>query len=141
MMARRITLRHRDFLIGNEQRQVMRRAWTAFFKDWDLFLCPAAANPAQPHDHRGERWERTIEVNGHRVPTTDQMFWAGMSSLFLLPATVAPLGFSPAGLPFGVQIIGPQYADRTTIAFARMLESAWQGFTPPPAYTVSLRGA
>jgi amidase len=141
MMARGITLSHRDFLIANEQRQIMRRAWAAFFRDWDLFLCPAAATPAQPHDQRGERWERTIKVNGHHVPTTDQMFWAGMSSFFLLPATVAPLGFSAAGLPFGVQIIGPQYGDRTTIGFARMLESAWQAFTPPPAFSASLRAA
>ena len=83
--------------VANEQRQRMRRAWAEFFKDWDVFLCPAAASPAQPHDHAGERWERTIEVNGHRVPTTDQMFWAGISCFFLLPATVAPLGFHADG--------------------------------------------
>lgn len=134
MMARGNTLLHRDFLRGNELRQKMRRAWAEFFREWDVFLCPAAASPAQPHDHAGERWDRTIVVNGHRVPTTDQMFWAGISGFFLLPATVAPLGISPEGLPFGVQIVGPQYGDRTTIMFARMLESAWQDFTAPPAY-------
>lgn len=134
MMARGNTLLHRDFLRGNELRQRMRRAWAAFFKDWDVFLCPVAASPAQPHDQVGERWERTIEVNGHRVPATDSMFWAGISCFFLLPATVAPLGFAPSGLPFGVQIVGPQYGDRTTIAVARMMESAWQAFTPPPGW-------
>ena len=131
LMARGNTLLHRDFLRGNEMRQRMRRAWAEFFRDWDLLLCPAAASPAQKHDHEGQRWERTIEVNGHRVPATDQMFWAGISCFFLLPATVAPLGLAPSGLPVGVQIIGPQFGDRTTITFARMLESAWQGFTPP----------
>ena len=133
-MARGISMTHRDFLIGNEQRQRMRRAWAAFFEDWDVFLCPAAASAAPPHDQAGERWERTIIVNGKSVPTTDQMFWAGLSGFYLLPATAAPLGFSPEGLPIGVQIVGRQYGDRQTIALARLLEAAWQGFTPPPGW-------
>jgi amidase len=134
LMARGNAMLHRDFLIANEQRQRMRRAWAMFFRDWDVFLCPAAASPAQPHDHAGERWERTMEVNGHRVPSTDQMFWAGISCFFLLPASVAPLGFTPSGLPIGVQIVGPQFGDRTTIAFARLMEQSWQGFVAPPGW-------
>ena len=134
MMARGITMSHRDFLVGNEQRQRMRRAWAAFFRDWDVFLCPAAASPAQPHDQEGERWERSITVNGHSVPATDQMFWAGLSCFYLLPATAAPLGVSPEGLPVGVQIVGAQYADRTTIQLAKLLETAWQGFVAPPGW-------
>lgn len=134
MMARGNCLAHRDFLIGNEHRQRMRRAWAAFFRHYDVFLCPAAASAAQPHDQQGERWERGITVNGHRVPATDQMFWAGISGFYLLPATVAPLGFTADGLPFGVQIVGAQYADRTTIEFAKLLETAWQAFVPPPGW-------
>ncbi len=133
-MARGNSMLHRDFLLANEQRQRMRRAWAEFFKEWDVFLCPAAASAAQPHDQAGERWERTIEVNGHRAPNIDQMFWAGISCFFLLPASVAPLGFTPTGLPFGVQIVGPQFGDRTTIQFARMMEQSWQAFQPPPGW-------
>jgi amidase len=134
MMARGNSMLHRDFLLANEQRQRMRRAWAAFFNEWDIFLCPAAAAAAQPHDHKGERWERTIEVNGHRIPATDQMFWAGISCFFLLPATVAPLGFTASGLPVGVQIVGPQFGDHTTIEFARLMEQSWQGFLAPPGW-------
>jgi hypothetical protein len=32
------------------------------FGGWDLLLCPAAAGPAWPHDHAGERWMRKISV-------------------------------------------------------------------------------
>jgi amidase len=134
LMARGVSMSHRDFLIANEIRQRMRRAWAAFFQDYDVFLCPVAASPAQPHDHVGERWERSIAVNGHRVPATDQMFWAGISGFYLLPATAAPLGFAPNGLPVGVQIVGAQYGDRTTLAVAKLLETAWQGFVPPPGW-------
>jgi len=134
MMARGVSMSHRDFLAANETRQRMRRTWAAFFQDYDVLLCPVAASPAQPHDHVGERWERSITVNGHRVPATDQMFWAGISGFYLLPATAAPLGFASNGLPVGVQIIGPQYGDYTTIEVARLLETAWQGFVPPPGW-------
>jgi amidase len=46
----------------------------------------------------------------------------------------AGLGFTRAGLPLGVQIVGPIYGDRTTIAVAEMLEQAWLGFTPPEGW-------
>ena len=49
-----------------------------------------------------------------------------------LPATAAPNGRSESGLPIGVQIIGGYLEDRTTIAFAGLLEREFGGFTPPP---------
>ncbi|HET9854112.1 MAG TPA: amidase [Methylomirabilota bacterium] len=133
-MTRANVAPHRDWLTANEARHQMRWRWAEFFRDYDLLLCPAAASVAFPHDHAGERHERTIPVNGRQVPTTDQLFWAGYSGVAFLPSTVAPAGFSRAGLPIGVQIVGPQYGDRTCIALARLLEREFQGFVPPPGY-------
>ena len=112
----------------------MRLLWDQFFDDWDVMICPAAASAAFPHDHVGERHERKITVNGKRVPTTDQLFWAGYPGCFLLPSTVAPMGLTPQGLPAGVQIITRQYADYTAIRFAELLEKEYGGFVPPPGY-------
>jgi amidase len=133
-MTRANVASHRDWLAANEARHQMRWRWAEFFRDWDVLLCPAAAGAAFPHDHEGERHERTIVVNRRRVPTTDQLFWAGYSGMAYLPSTVAPAGFSPTGLPIGVQIVGPQYGDRTCIELARLLEREFQGFVPPPGY-------
>jgi amidase len=133
-MMRANTASHRDWLAANEARHKMRWRWAEFFRDYDLLLCPVAAGAAFPHDHEGERYERTIVVNGRRVPTTDQLFWAGYSGMVYLPSTVAPAGFSRAGLPIGVQIVGPQYGDRACIELARLLEREFQGFVPPPGY-------
>jgi amidase len=133
LMARGNLLPHRAWLRLNEARHVMRHAWAAFFKDWDVVLTPVASGPAFPHDQAGERHDRTIIVNGHPQPVTDQLFWAGYPGLFYLPATVAPLGMID-GLPVGVQIIGAQHHDRTTIRVAGLIEKAWRGFTPPPGY-------
>jgi len=133
-MLRAYTIPHRSWLAYNERRHQMRLACDAFFQDWDVLLCPAAASAAFPHDQAGERHERTILVNGRQVPTTDQLFWAGYSGCFYLPATVAPLGLTQQGLPSGVQIVAPQYEDFTSLRFAELLERDYAGFVPPPNY-------
>ena len=132
--TRAAVLSHRDWLAANETRHRMRRAWADFFTKYDLLLCPVAGTAAFPHDHKGERYERTLLVNGRRVPVTDHLFWAGYSGAFYLPSTAAPCGFTPGGLPVGVQIVGPQYGDLTCLAFARQLEREFQAFVPPPGY-------
>jgi amidase len=133
-MLRGNTLSHRDWLAANEARHRMRLAWAAFFEEWDLLLCPTATSTAFKHNAAGERWTRTIPVNGRPQPETDQMFWAGLGGVCYLPGTVAPMGIARDGLPAGVQIIGPQYADRTCIRFAQLLERSHGGFVPPPGY-------
>jgi amidase len=133
-MLRAYVLPHRDWLRYNERRHQMRLIWDQFFDDWDVMICPAAASAAFPHDHEGERHERKITVNGKRVATTDQLFWAGYSGGFLLPSTVAPMGLTPEGLPAGVQIITRQYGDYAAIRFAELLEKDYGGFVPPPGY-------
>ncbi len=131
-MLRAFTISHRSWLMANERRHQMRLLWEKFFEDWDVLLCPAAASAAFPHDHVGERHDRTIAVNGKKVATTDQLFWAGYSGCFYLPSTVAPLGLTPQGLPSGVQIITRQYGDHISIRFAELLEREYAGFVPPP---------
>jgi len=69
------------------------------------------------------------------VPYAEQLFFAGLASLSYLPATAAPIGLTAEGLPVGLQIIGPEGEDPTTIAFARLLATEIGGFVPPPAYT------
>ena len=133
-MLRAYVIPHRSWLMANERRHQMRLLWDRFFEEWDVLLCPAAASAAFPHDHVGERHERTIAVNGHRVPTTDQLFWAGYSGCFLLPSTVAPLGLTAQDLPSGVQIVTRQYGDMTSIRFAELIEREYAGFVPPPGY-------
>jgi amidase len=127
------TLHHREWLHLNNERHRLRTAWAAFFQDYDLLLCPAAASTAFPQNPAGERWERVIDVDGRSQPDTTQIFWMGMASVSQLPATVAPIALA-AGLPVGVQIIGPQYADLTTIRFAQLLERNYNNFQAPDDY-------
>jgi amidase len=125
---------HKDWLVASNRRHQMRHAWAAFFKDWDVLLCPNAATAAFPHSMPGERWERMITVNGKQQPLTTQMWWSGIAGMCYLPGTAAPIALSPEGLPLSVQIVGPQFGDLTTIRFAQLLEREYYAFTPPPAY-------
>ncbi len=133
-MARAAFMPHREWLPLNNERAIMRLKWAEFFQDWDVLLCPAAASAAWPHDQEGERHERTITVNGHQVPTTDQLFWAGYPGVVYLPAAVAPSGLTRDGLPTGIQVISAHLQDRTAIEFCRLLEQEIGGFQPPPGY-------
>jgi len=135
-MMRGVTLSHRDWLADNEERHRLRLKWAEFFRDYDLLLCPVTAGPAYPHDHdhEGERWKRMIQINGKPAPTINDLFWAGLCGLVYLPATVAPAGLTAKGLPVGVQIVGPQYGDKSCIAFAGLLERAYRAFVAPPGF-------
>ena len=133
-MVRANTQPHKDWLAASNRRHQMRLAWADFFKDWDVLLCPNAASAAFPHSMPGERWQRMISVNGKPQPATTQMWWAGIAGMCFLPATAAPIGLSPEGLPIGVQIVGPQHGDLTTLRVAQLVEREVYGFVAPPAY-------
>lgn len=128
------TMSHRSWLRANEARYRFKREWEAFFGNYDLLLCPAACRAASPHDEITPRQERMASISGRLLPGTNDLFWAGLTSMAFLPSTVAPIGATRDGLPIGVQIVGRWYDDRTTIAFARLLEREFRAFVPPPGY-------
>jgi len=128
-----VTLSHRDWLRLDEERHRYRIKWIEFFDRFDVLLCPPLSTPAFPH-MSGSPQGRTLTVNGREVPFENQLFWAGYGGLFYLPATVAPIGRSPEGLPIGVQILGRQYNDYTCLRFAKLLEERYRAFVPPPHF-------
>jgi amidase len=128
-----VTLSHRDWQRLDEERHRYRIEWLEFFERFDVLLCPPLSTPAFAHAP-GSPQGRTLTVNGREVPFENQLFWAGYGGLFYLPATVAPIGLSPEGLPIGVQIIGSQYDDYTCLRFAGLLEEHYRAFVPPPGY-------
>ena len=121
-MVQANTMSHREWLQAHEARMAMARQWADWFEGVDVLLCPVASMPAFKHMQTGERWERMIPVNRQQQPSTQTMFWAGIATLCGLPGTAVPLAQSSAGLPFGVQVVGPRDGDRITLAFAELLE-------------------
>jgi amidase len=134
LIARGATVYHRSWGAANEARTRLRHAWRDFFQQFDVLLTPVAATAAFLHDHNPDLERRVIPVNGKPRRYDEQMFWSAPASLSYLPATAAPLGLTAAGLPVGMQIIGAEGHDLTTIEFARLLAAEIGGFVPPPGY-------
>ena len=127
-------LSHRDWLRADPRRAAIAWGWTQVFQDWDVVLCPAMSTHALPLNDPA-RPPGEIEVEGVRLAYEQQPTWASLATLTGQPATVAPIGLDPVGLPIGVQVIGPVLEDRTTLAFAGLMEEAFGGFLAPPAWT------
>ncbi|MGA3000581.1 MAG: amidase [Acetobacteraceae bacterium] len=127
-----LSISHPDWVRANHVRDFLRQLWQKLFRDVDVLLCPPMPTPAFPHDH-SFRATRLLDIDGKQVSYNDQIVWASVATLFGLPATVAPIDHSESGLPIGVQIIGGYLQDRTTIAFAGLIEREFGGFVAPPA--------
>jgi amidase len=100
-----------------------------FFDTVDVLACPATQVAAFDI---GLDWVH--EIDG--VPQHTYLDW--MASAYLisatgLPAISVPAGFTPAGLPAGLQLVGRRREDWPLLALARAFESATgHGSIPPP---------
>lgn len=120
-----------DFAAQERFRFATRAAWEDYFTDVDLFLCPVAFGTAFPHDQRPFE-QRTIETADGVRDYADQPFWTTHASLPGLPALSAPVGLSRAGMPVGMQVVGPMHEDDAALTFAELMADVIGGFTPPP---------
>ena len=100
-----------------------------------MFLLPTAFTAAFPHDHSEPIDKRGVDTpEGKRSYARDMSSWISFATVAGLPATVAPVGLTRAGLPVGVQVIAPMWEDGTSIEFAALLSDVVGGFTAPPAF-------
>ena len=73
-----------------------------------------------------------IQITEGWPEAIDPRFWISHASLAGLPAVVAPVGRTRAGLPVGLQIVGPMYEDDTALTFAQRLAELVGGYERPP---------
>lgn len=119
-----------EFVLRERHRIAVGAAWQRYFEEVDVLLCPATFTTAFPHDTRPVE-QRTIPTAAGDRPYTDLSFWTSHASLPGLPAVSAPIASTQAGLPIGVQIIGPRYHDDTPITFAELLTTLTGGMNDP----------
>jgi amidase len=118
----------------NFRRLGFRAQWQRYFNDVDVFLSPVAFAPAIAHDHSEPLAKRIIATSTGPRKYTELFNWIAAPTLTGCPATVAPIGRTPEGLPVGIQIMGPFWEDATTIAFADLLAQETGGFVAPKGY-------
>ncbi|HXX48437.1 MAG TPA: amidase, partial [Myxococcota bacterium] len=110
--ARDMTASHAEWLRANEQREQLRALMHAQFREFDVLLLPVNQLPAIQHMHEPPMPLRTLVVNGKTIPYIDLLSWICTATMCKLPATVAPVGRSPEGLPVGIQIVASHLEDR-----------------------------
>lgn len=106
----------------------LQRAADSFFDDYDLLLAPVSQ--VAPFDAE-KLWP--TEVAG--VAQHSYLDW--MASCYLIstlgvPALSAPAGFTPDGLPVGLQLITRARSERTLLALAAAFEAAADHGRRPP---------
>jgi aspartyl-tRNA(Asn)/glutamyl-tRNA(Gln) amidotransferase subunit A len=100
----------------------------AFFERYDLLLTPTVSVAAFPA-------ERQMPPHWEQHPW-DWIRWAGFSypfNLTWLPAASCPCGFTPSGLPVGLQIVAGRHRDMRVLQASRAFERirSWAQYRPP----------
>jgi Asp-tRNA(Asn)/Glu-tRNA(Gln) amidotransferase A subunit family amidase len=112
------TLSLTEVLAAEAEQTRLYRRFQALFDDIDLLICPAAA--VSPFD-KAEPYARVIDG----VPAKTYMDWLAITfglSLTACPIVCQPCGRDAAGMPFGIQVVGPRGADREVLGTALALE-------------------
>ena len=100
-----------------EQMKLMKR-YIEMFEEVDVLICPAAAVSPFPHEKL-----YVEEINGQKMPT--YMRWLALSYALtmVLPCSVClPCGVDHLGMPFGIQVAGPNGSDAVILEIAHALE-------------------
>ena len=128
--AKGAMLSHREWYALHNEREKERLGWAAFFKDYDVLLCPTSWSAAYPHNHADDRFDTTERIDN---PTrNERYFWPLLPAGVYLPSTVVPVGLTASGLPCGLQVVAPHGRDGIGIAFAKLMEKALGGYARPP---------
>ncbi|WP_198968943.1 amidase family protein [Xylophilus sp. ASV27] len=112
-----------EWLVLLDRRAELQRQWQQLFEQIDVVLAPTLGCTAYPHIEPMDWASATVQIDGQSQLLGPQVFWPGLATVAGLPATSAPVGRDRDGLPIGLQVIGPQFEDRTPLALVRRLES------------------
>jgi Asp-tRNA(Asn)/Glu-tRNA(Gln) amidotransferase A subunit family amidase len=110
--------------VSSAMRDTKTRLYDAFdrvLRQYDILVTPTT--PVPPFPHAGDKGGVDI-VDGQQVRYPALFFhrFTEPPSHAGLPAITIPCGFTPDGLPVGMQVTGPLHADATVLAAAAAFE-------------------
>ena len=130
----------RDVAIAHRLQMELCQRFQRIFDEFDLLICPAVSVSPFP-------WAELYpqSVDGRAIGT--YMEWLGLTASLTVvghPVTALPCGRDAHGMPFGLQIVGPNFADHAVLGAAHALEAAFGAdpvlARPSPDFT-ELKGA
>jgi Asp-tRNA(Asn)/Glu-tRNA(Gln) amidotransferase A subunit family amidase len=113
-----------DVAQASVQQTRIYRNWQAFFAaGHDVIISPALTLSPRP-------WAELYPAEIDGEPTKNYFHWLATAYAVTVPGHPAislPLGLDRAGMPFGLQIVGPRGGDALVIAVAAAIEAAVAG--------------
>jgi aspartyl-tRNA(Asn)/glutamyl-tRNA(Gln) amidotransferase subunit A len=106
-----------DFVIAEQQIETIRDGFAQYFARYDALLCPVTPVPAHAHD------AAEFVINGQTVSSLHVMDATAPLSVTGLPGLSLRFGTSKDGLPIGVQLVSPWFAESTILHLGALLES------------------
>jgi Asp-tRNA(Asn)/Glu-tRNA(Gln) amidotransferase A subunit family amidase len=107
-----------DVAMALSTQTAMHRRWQAFFRDHDLLITPSITISPRP-------WTELYPTYIDGRPTRSYYHWLALAYAVTLvghPAISLPVGLDHAGMPFGLQIVGPRGGEAKLLAAAAALE-------------------
>ena len=111
----------KDVSIAHRLQMELYQSFQDLFDQFDVVLCPGVSIP--PFFWR-ELFPKAIDG----MPAETYVDWVGLTSALTIighPITTIPCGIDSIGMPFGLQVVGPNFQDRLTLSIAHALETAF----------------
>ena len=107
-----------EYIANWMERDRLREELLRWMETTPIIIAPVGATPAFPHD------TLKLTVQGMTFGTFRAFSYAQSFNVFDLPVVTVPAGRSQNGLPIGVQIAGPPFAEELVLAAAEIVEEA-----------------
>ncbi|MGA8035202.1 MAG: amidase [Candidatus Acidiferrales bacterium] len=117
-----------DYIAAAHVRAELTHDYDRAFESVDAIVAPATTCTAP------RLGELQLEIGGQKIPLRDAVVNMNRPANFTgHPAISIPCGFSLAGLPIGLQLIGPRWGDAKLLAIARAYQQATDWHKRRPA--------
>jgi aspartyl-tRNA(Asn)/glutamyl-tRNA(Gln) amidotransferase subunit A len=132
LMEKGLAITLADYARAFEARSRLARDLALWHRNYDLLLAPVAPTAGPPVEtlYNSEAFPRWTKGAPYTLPC----------NLTGQPAASMPAGLTKAGLPVGIQIIGPPRADEVVLRAMRAFESASGWTWPQPRVLETLKG-
>ena len=107
-----------EYIAAWMERDRLREELLEWMETTPIILAPVGSTPAYPHD------TLKVTVGDATFGTFRAFSYAQTFNVFDLPVVTVPAGKSNEGLPIGVQIAGPPFAEELVLQAADIIEDA-----------------
>jgi aspartyl-tRNA(Asn)/glutamyl-tRNA(Gln) amidotransferase subunit A len=119
-----------DYIRALRARTLIQQRWRDLFEGIDVLIAPTLAAPALRADDLHVSWPD----GSTEVATDAYVRFSAPANVTGLPSLSVPCGFTGAGLPIGMQIMGKPFAEPTLLTVGQTYESTtdWAKLAPLP---------